>query len=335
VSRGFEFEEAGLEVVELDLFCARLVCVRVLHQGRALEHVRVAGHVPGFSSELFVDDRAQGSCILQLESFEGGHGVYVVREHEGGGGVVRVSVKGGLGSGQVCAGSRERDSGFRERLSRRVFDFVVDVLEPQKSAHALTNHGMDEDTAPSGRKSSVADPDGDPYPKCRYKEGEALFQAKYASAFFASHPELVGVKFSDLKRTCKDPLIAQVAQEFTEENNAHKRRVLEWEERWPALAQQRKAERDRESADRRKRKLRAEEKRQMEREPKRALFVPRADDDRFMEMVHETVGKLLEHQAVSSTMCQQLVDRAAWLAAYRRSAEAEKERLLRMEHHNS
>lgn len=183
--------------------------------------------------------------------------------------------------------------------------------------------------ASSSSDKTIRDPENDPYPRRRYKNGQELFEEKYASEFFAQHPEFAGVKFSDLKKKCA-ALVAHIAEEFKTTNVDYKRRVAEWEQRWPKEALLRNAVKTCESTERRERKRRAEEKRRAATDTRqRIMHVPRADDDDFLEVANETVSKLMEHQAVAADIARQIVDRISWLAKYRRSAEQQKHALLR------
>lgn len=169
----------------------------------------------------------------------------------------------------------------------------------------------------------------DPEPKAVYKDGEALFQAKYAAEFYATNPTKRGVKFSELKRTCRDPIITKVAQEFKDENAVYKARVAEWEKRWPELAQIQRIDRDRESLARRMRKQKAEEKRRETTNPSpKRVRAPHSDDPEFMEKANEVVGKLLNMQSVNVDLIRMLADKVSWLASYRHKIENEKRRLL-------
>jgi hypothetical protein len=88
------------------------------------------------------------------------------------------------------------------------------------------------------RNALGPNPECDPYPSKKYKDGRVIFLKKYADVFYKEYPELKDVPFPVLKNHHADnPIIKTVIQECTAMNKEHAEKVEEWSKKWPEYAQ--------------------------------------------------------------------------------------------------
>lgn len=95
----------------------------------------------------------------------------------------------------------------------------------------------------------------DPYPKPEFKDGAALFNKRYAEAYYRDNPDDVGKPFTVLKKTNnKHPTIQHVVREFSEVNKKYMVVVNQWRAKWPDEAKRVDEARSKSSAQRKERK---------------------------------------------------------------------------------
>lgn len=94
------------------------------------------------------------------------------------------------------------------------------------------------------------------YPRPQHRDGSALFNERYAAAFFAKFPVCVGKSYQTLKSDFPDdPILRACHAEFLRERLDAKQAVGEWEKQWPDAAAHKRNECLEDSRGRYKRKV--------------------------------------------------------------------------------
>lgn len=95
------------------------------------------------------------------------------------------------------------------------------------------------------------------YPKPTYRDGESLFNERYADRFYKVNPEHTGKSYRELKQTLiAHPTIRRAMMEFLSEHAEYRRVVEEWRRANPRAAKKMDKERRAQSLARVKRKER-------------------------------------------------------------------------------
>lgn len=127
----------------------------------------------------------------------------------------------------------------------------------------------------------------DERPKPKYRNGEALFLAKYAEEFYEANPDKKDIPYGKLKEEKPiHPMIEKVKAEYSEENMKHLALEKEWNSRHPEEAKRIDEAKKKASAARKERKrLALERKHNIHHQTSQTSLHPRPDwlNKDFME----------------------------------------------------